>query len=118
LKHPRVTAATARGDRADASVPTALPIAVAVGEAALTAASHLAEEAFLTLNLSPGLVLGSGRRLREMIGATTRRLILELTEHAPIDDYAALRKAIETLGTVELAVDDAGAGYASLRHIL
>jgi EAL domain-containing protein (putative c-di-GMP-specific phosphodiesterase class I) len=53
-----------------------------------------------------------------MIGTTDRRLIVELTEHVPIDDYAAPRKAIETLGKVELAVDDAGAGYASLRHIL
>jgi EAL domain-containing protein (putative c-di-GMP-specific phosphodiesterase class I)/DNA-binding response OmpR family regulator len=87
-------------------------------EAALTAASHLPDEAFLTLNMSPGLVLESGPRLRELVQATTRRLILELTEHVPVDDYAALRKAIATLGNVELAVDDAGAGYASLRHIL
>jgi EAL domain-containing protein (putative c-di-GMP-specific phosphodiesterase class I)/DNA-binding response OmpR family regulator len=87
-------------------------------EAALAAASPLPEEAFLTLNMSPGLVLESGRRLRKMIRTTTRRLVLELTEHVPIDDYAALRKAIKTLGNADLAVDDAGAGYASLRHIL
>jgi len=87
-------------------------------EAALNAASHLPEEGFLTLNMSPGLVLESGRRLRKMIQTSTRRLILELTEHVPIDDYPALRKAIGTFGHVELSVDDAGAGYASLRHIL
>jgi EAL domain-containing protein (putative c-di-GMP-specific phosphodiesterase class I) len=87
-------------------------------EAALTAASHLPTEAFLSLNMSPGLVLASGHRLRKMIGPATRRLVLELTEHVPIDDYSALRKAIEGLGNVEVAVDDAGAGYASLRHIL
>ena len=87
-------------------------------EAALTAASKLPGEAFLTLNMSPGLVLKSGRRLRGLIGATSRRLILELSEHVPVDDYAALREAIRTLGGVKLAVDDAGAGYASLRHIL
>ena len=87
-------------------------------EAALTAASRLPGEAFLTLNVSPGVLLGSGRRLRELIGATSRRLILELTEHVPIDDYAALREAIEKLGDVGIAVDDAGAGYTSLRHIL
>ena len=87
-------------------------------EAALTAASHLPGEAFLTLNVSPGLVLESGRRLRKMIRATSRRLILELTEHAPINDYAALREAIGKLGDVGIAIDDAGAGYTSLRHIL
>ena len=36
-----------------------------------------------------------------------------------IDDYAALRLELVGLGpNVRLAVDDAGAGYASLRHIL
>jgi EAL domain-containing protein (putative c-di-GMP-specific phosphodiesterase class I)/DNA-binding response OmpR family regulator len=87
-------------------------------EAALTAASHLPGEAFLTLNVSPGLVLESGRRLRKMIQATSRRLILELTEHVPIHDYAALREAIGKLGDVGIAVDDTGAGYTSLRQIL
>jgi EAL domain-containing protein (putative c-di-GMP-specific phosphodiesterase class I) len=87
-------------------------------EAALAVAHELPPEAFLTLNMSPGLVLESGRRLLKMIRGTSRRLILELTEHVPIVDYPALRKAIEALGTVEIAVDDAGAGYASLRHIL
>ncbi|MHB8892131.1 MAG: EAL domain-containing protein [Candidatus Limnocylindrales bacterium] len=87
-------------------------------EAALTAASHLPVEGFLTLNMSPGLVLESSRRLRKLIGTTSRRLILELTEHIPVDDYAALRKAIGKLGGVEIGVDDAGAGYASLRHII
>jgi EAL domain-containing protein (putative c-di-GMP-specific phosphodiesterase class I)/CheY-like chemotaxis protein len=87
-------------------------------EAALKAAPALPAGAFLTLNMSPGLVLESGRRLRKMIQATERRLVLELTEHVPIDDYAALRDAIGRLGQVRLAVDDAGAGFASLRHIL
>jgi EAL domain-containing protein (putative c-di-GMP-specific phosphodiesterase class I) len=87
-------------------------------EAALAVAPDLPAEAFLTLNVSPGLVLQNGRRILKIIRGTSRRIILELTEHVPIDDYAALRKAIEALGTVEIAVDDAGAGYASLRHIL
>jgi EAL domain-containing protein (putative c-di-GMP-specific phosphodiesterase class I) len=47
-----------------------------------------------------------------------RRIVLELTEHVPIGDYAQLRTAIDRLGDVQIAVDDAGAGYASLRHIL
>ena len=86
--------------------------------AALTAASNLPGDAFLTLNMSPGLVLESGRRLGKLVGTTSRRLVIELTEHIPVDDYVALREAIGKLGGVELAVDDAGAGYASLRHIL
>jgi EAL domain-containing protein (putative c-di-GMP-specific phosphodiesterase class I) len=45
--------------------------------------------------------------------------VLEITEHDPIQDYAALRAALTALEPpVEVAVDDAGSGYASLRHIL
>jgi EAL domain-containing protein (putative c-di-GMP-specific phosphodiesterase class I) len=44
---------------------------------------------------------------------------VEITEHIAIDDYTRLRGTINALGpTVRLAVDDAGAGYSSLRHIL
>jgi EAL domain-containing protein (putative c-di-GMP-specific phosphodiesterase class I) len=44
--------------------------------------------------------------------------VLEITEHVPIADYGALRDAITSLGGVESAVDDAGAGFASMRHML
>ncbi|MHB8398668.1 MAG: EAL domain-containing protein [Candidatus Limnocylindrales bacterium] len=87
-------------------------------EVALGGASYLPEAAFLSLNASPGLVLDGGARLRRLIATTSRRVVLELTEHVPINDYRALRAAMGRLGAVELAVDDAGAGYASLRHIL
>ena len=42
-----------------------------------------------------------------------------ITEHPPIDDYAALRAALARLDpSVRVAVDDASSSYASLRHIL
>jgi len=45
--------------------------------------------------------------------------VLEVTEHSEITDYRAFRQALLELGPrVRLAVDDAGAGFASLRHIL
>jgi EAL domain-containing protein (putative c-di-GMP-specific phosphodiesterase class I)/CheY-like chemotaxis protein len=87
-------------------------------EAALAVAPALPAERFLTLNVSPLVLLKNGRRLKELLHRTPRRLVLELTEHVAIDDYKVLRAAIEALGTVEVAVDDAGAGYSSLRHIL
>ena len=87
-------------------------------EAAIREADHLPVGAFLSLNVSPGLALEGGRRFQELVRGATRPLVLELTEHAQIEDYEALRQAIGTLGDVGLAVDDAGAGYASLRHIL
>jgi EAL domain-containing protein (putative c-di-GMP-specific phosphodiesterase class I) len=48
-----------------------------------------------------------------------RPLVVEITERSAVDDYAALRSALERMGdATSLAVDDAGAGFASLRHIL
>jgi len=52
-------------------------------------------------------------------GFEPTNLVLEITEHDQIDDYPALREGLALLGpTIRVAVDDAGAGYASLRHIL
>ena len=46
--------------------------------------------------------------------------MLEITEHAHVDDYDQLLGALQPLrqAGVRVAVDDAGAGYASLQHIL
>jgi len=48
------------------------------------------------------------------------RVVLEVTEHARVEDYEGLRAALREMRRmgVRLAVDDAGAGFASLRHIL
>ena len=85
--------------------------------AALEAATILPPGAYLSLNASPALI-GSGA-LRALLSECERGIVLEVTEHVVIDDYPALRHELAGLGpTVRLAVDDAGAGYASLRHIL
>ena len=87
-------------------------------EAALAEAPRLPTGSFLTVNVSPAVVLGAGKRLRRVLASASRPIVLELTEHVAIDDYSHLRNAIAALGEVEVAVDDAGAGYASMRHIL
>lgn len=85
--------------------------------AAVGAASAMPEGAYLSVNLSPGLV-NSGV-LPEVLSGLRRTIVVEITEHEVIDDYVALRRGLAALGpSVHLAVDDAGAGYASLRHIL
>jgi PAS domain S-box-containing protein len=95
-----------------------MELEIATLRAALTAAAAvLPPEAYLSLNASPELV-GSGS-LRALFAGLARPIVLEVTEHVAIDDYATLRAALTDLGpTVRLAVDDAGAGYASFRHIL
>lgn len=87
-------------------------------ETALAEASKLPADTFLSLNVSPAVALASGDRLRAHLSGVDRPIVLELTEHVAIGDYTPLRHAIERLGQVQIAVDDAGAGYASLRHIL
>ena len=86
--------------------------------AALDGAVALPPDAWLSLNVSPA-VLRSDEPMAAIAGATHRQLIVEVTERAPILDYAGLRSDVRRLGPhVRLAVDDAGSGFASLRHIL
>ena len=86
--------------------------------ASLEAARAFPDDLFLSLNVSPGLVLKSSE-LARLLSTTNRPLILELTEHVSIDDYNSMRAAISRLGpNVRIAVDDAGAGFSTLHHLL
>jgi EAL domain-containing protein (putative c-di-GMP-specific phosphodiesterase class I)/DNA-binding NarL/FixJ family response regulator len=90
--------------------------AVATGMGSI---ADLPAETFLSVNASPE-VLGE-RTLGEMLAAApARRLVLEVTEHSEVADYEALVASLHALRSAgcRIAVDDAGAGYASLRHIL
>ena len=77
------------------------------------------DDCFLCLNVGPETIL-SERLPDALSGLPPGRLVLEITEHAVIGDYDAVVDALSSLrrGGVRLAVDDAGAGYASFRHIL
>lgn len=56
----------------------------------------------------------------EAIRATLPRHVLELTEHDPVQDYAQLlpRLAAWRAQGTHVAVDDVGAGYATMAHVL
>lgn len=85
--------------------------------AALEAAARLPYGTYLSVNVSPQLATSGA--LKAALARSSCALTVELTEHAAVLDYAPLRTAIRDLGCeVRLAVDDAGSGYASLRHIL
>jgi EAL domain-containing protein (putative c-di-GMP-specific phosphodiesterase class I)/CheY-like chemotaxis protein len=86
--------------------------------AAIEAAESLPADVALSVNLSAE-VLRLESSLPEIVAGTERLLIIEITEHERVEDYEAVRAALRGLGpNVRLAVDDAGSGYASLRHIL
>jgi EAL domain-containing protein (putative c-di-GMP-specific phosphodiesterase class I) len=61
---------------------------------------------------------GEGDEL--VAGLDDGRIVFEITEHHAIEDYVALRPLLDGLRAqgARLAVDDAGAGFASLRHTL
>ena len=85
---------------------------------AMAAAQALPADAWLSMNVSAALILDP-ERLTPIINRRTRPVVLEVTEHDSIPDYAAVRAAIVFLGPdVRLAVDDAGAGVANFSHIV
>jgi EAL domain-containing protein (putative c-di-GMP-specific phosphodiesterase class I) len=75
---------------------------------------------FLALNLTPGALLVLARRANLRVELPLPQLVVEVTEHAAIDSYPMLREELAPLREqgLRIAVDDAGAGYASLRHVL
>jgi len=86
---------------------------------ALTALKTLPKDVYLAVNGSPGFVL-SGALPELLQSVDISRVVLELTEHDSVTDYRELTDALAPLRALGLriAIDDAGAGYASMRHIL
>jgi len=72
----------------------------------------------IALNVSPTTALDP--RFCELLVGVAERVVIEITEHAQVDDYDALRDALAPLRErgAQLAIDDVGAGFANLRHIL
>jgi EAL domain-containing protein (putative c-di-GMP-specific phosphodiesterase class I) len=84
------------------------------------AADHLGTvDGYVSMNVSPATLLTPecARLLRAM---PVERVLLELSEHDPVDDYDALRATLDPLRArgMRLAIDDVGAGFSSLRHIV
>lgn len=86
---------------------------------ALAAIPALPDGVYLSVNASPATaMLPEFTGLFDVVEPT--RVVLEVTEHAPVEDYDALHAAVRDLRRLgmRLAIDDTGAGYASLRHIV
>jgi diguanylate cyclase (GGDEF)-like protein len=74
---------------------------------------------FLGINVSPRtLVSPSFGRL--VTSLPLRSIVIEVTEHEAVDDYDALNEVLRPWreAGMRVAVDDAGAGFASMRHVL
>jgi EAL domain-containing protein (putative c-di-GMP-specific phosphodiesterase class I) len=90
-----------------------------VARVALSRLVRVPTGAYLSLNLSPvTLVSPEFRSILSEIDA--RRLVVEVTETAPIEDIRGVDACLRALRAEggRLAVDDAGAGYSGLQRIL
>lgn len=96
-----------------------MELEAAAVERALRSMDSLPDDTYLAINVGPDLAVDA--TLRDLLdGVPADRVVIELTEHARIDDYDAMRPALQRLrrSGVRLAIDDTGAGYASFGHIL
>jgi EAL domain-containing protein (putative c-di-GMP-specific phosphodiesterase class I)/CheY-like chemotaxis protein len=86
---------------------------------ALNQLDHLPQGVYLSVNVSPGTLASSS--LLDLLGGTvTERVVVEMTEQSSVEGYDELNawlRPIRDMG-VRLAIDDVGAGYASLRHVV
>jgi EAL domain-containing protein (putative c-di-GMP-specific phosphodiesterase class I)/CheY-like chemotaxis protein len=76
-------------------------------------------DGYLSVNASQATAR-SAELIEILTASDPERIVVELTEHEAIEDYDELGVALERLRElgVRIAIDDAGAGFASLRHIL
>jgi EAL domain-containing protein (putative c-di-GMP-specific phosphodiesterase class I) len=88
---------------------------------ALRRAGELLDEVtgYVAMNVSPATLLTDecGALLESL---PLERVLLELSEHDSVQDYDALRDVLAPLRVagLRLAIDDVGAGFSSLRHIV
>ncbi|WP_250445880.1 EAL domain-containing protein [Actinotalea sp. C106] len=104
---------------AAASVGLGPDLEIAAIEAALGPEGLGGAQIDVSVNASPSTL--ADPRLLELVRARPdRSLTIEITEHAAIEDYHVLKANLAPLRAagVRVAVDDAGAGFSSLQHIV
>src|SRR4051794_14105955 len=86
---------------------------------ALAAVPSLPPNTFLTVNVSPHLLGSAPVQHALATRPDLHRVVVELTEHTPVHDLAALRRQTDELrrrGAL-IALDDAGSGYSGLQQL-
>jgi PAS domain S-box-containing protein len=106
-------------DAADVGLGTELEFAAL--ETALETAKALQPDIYVALNVTPATCLDP--LLPQILSKSTLaldRIVLELTERLEVAEYGPLIAALAPLRQrgVRIAVDDAGSGFASMRHVL
>ena len=102
-----------------AEVGLGVDLELAAVRMALRHLPQLPPSAYLAVNVSP-LTAISGLLDAALSDVPAHRVVVEITEHDVIETYDQLEASLSDLRRrgVRVAVDDAGAGYASFRHVL
>lgn len=100
------------------SIGLGTQLQLSVLESALKAAETAPRDVAVAVNVSATTLADPD--LPRALAGQRRQVILELTEHDVIGNYAFLQERLKPLrdSGVRIAVDDAGAGAASFRHIV
>jgi EAL domain-containing protein (putative c-di-GMP-specific phosphodiesterase class I) len=87
--------------------------------AALQLLPRLPAGTFLAVNVSPA-ALADPVVVQMLHDSDLARVVVEITEHEAVADYPQARAVLDRLRArgARIAVDDTGAGFASLRHVL
>jgi EAL domain-containing protein (putative c-di-GMP-specific phosphodiesterase class I) len=101
------------------SIGRSVELEALVIERALDTRDRLPSNCFLAINVAPDALLAAPVHKLLQAGPLSR-IVFELTEHSAVNDYDLLARAISEVRSrgAFVAVDDAGAGYASLQHVL
>lgn len=101
------------------SVGLGVDLELAAAASAMRLCPALPEHLYVAINVGPAAI--RDRRMHDILTAgDLARVVLEITEHEEVDDYETLRYDLAPLreAGARLAIDDTGAGFASLAHIL
>ena len=81
---------------------------------------ELPANSFLSVNLSPGALLSEAVSDLLRAEGDLAGLVIEVTEQAKVEDYSDVERVVHGLRArgAMIAVDEVGAGYASLRHLI
>ena len=95
-----------------------VPLELLAVRTAARALSRLPHDINLCINASPPTIFSD--RFLECLGGHADRVTVELTEHLQVENYEGFTAKLAPLREAggNVAIDDFGAGYASLRHIL
>src|SRR5439155_10142980 len=87
--------------------------------AALAGLGSIPSDTYLAVNVSPEAA--ASPELEEALRTVEPdRIVVEITEHSSVEDYPRIVDRLQVLTDrgVRLAIDDAGAGFSSFRHIV